>query len=85
VQNGAVKKARRKEHQRGTLATGTVKWVNAENRYGLIARDGGRDHVFVHFSAIQWDGHKSLEEGQRVEFDVRWGTKGEEAQNVRFV
>jgi CspA family cold shock protein len=67
------------------MATGTVRWVNAGKEYGLIARDGGRGHVFVHFSAIQWDGHKSLEEGQRVEFDVGWGRKGEEAQNVRFV
>ena len=67
------------------MATGTVKWVSAEKRYGLIARDGGRDHVFVHFSAIEWDGHKSLEEGQRVEFDVAPGRKGEEAQNVRVI
>jgi CspA family cold shock protein len=67
------------------LATGTVSWVNAEKTYGLIARDGGRDYVFVHVSAIQWDGHRSLEEGQRLEFDVGWGRKGEEAHNVRFV
>ena len=67
------------------MATGTVKWVNAEKRYGLIAREGGCDHVFVHFSAIEMDGHRTLEEGQRVEFEVGWGKKGEEAQNVRLV
>jgi CspA family cold shock protein len=67
------------------MPTGTVKWVNAEKKFGLIAREDGGDHVYVHVSAIDMDGHKSLEEGQRVEFDVAWGTKGVEAQNVRFV
>ena len=61
---------------------GTVKWFNAEKGYGFIAREGGAD-VFVHFSAIQADGYRSLGEGQRVEFDVAPGRKGEEAQNVR--
>ena len=66
------------------MAQGTVKWFNADKGYGFIAVDGGRD-VFVHFSAIQSDGYRTLEEGQRVEFDVGPGKKGEEAQNVRIV
>ena len=66
------------------MATGTVKFFNAEKGFGFIARSGG-DDVFVHFSAIQGDGYRNLEEGQRVEFDVAPGRKGEEAQNVRVV
>jgi len=66
------------------MATGTVKWFNAEKGFGFIEREGG-DDVFVHFSAIQGDGYRSLEDGQRVEFDVAPGRKGEEAQNVRVV
>jgi cold shock protein len=61
---------------------GTVKWFNAEKGYGFISREDG-DDVFVHFSAIQGEGYRSLDEGQRVEFDVGPGRKGEEAQNVR--
>jgi len=61
---------------------GTVKWFNAEKGYGFIEREGASD-LFVHFSAIQGDGYRSLNEGQRVEFDVAPGRKGEEAQNVR--
>ena len=64
------------------LATGTVKWFNAEKGFGFISREDGPD-VFVHFSAITGSGYRSLEEGQRVEFDVGPGRKGEEAQNVR--
>jgi CspA family cold shock protein len=66
------------------LATGTVKWFNAEKGFGFISREEGPD-VFVHFSAIQGTGYRSLEEGQSVEFDVGPGKKGEEAQNVRPV
>lgn len=66
------------------MATGTVKWFNSEKGYGFIAREGGAD-VFVHFSAIDIPGYKTLEEGQAVEFDVAPGRKGEEAQNVRLV
>lgn len=66
------------------MATGTVKWFNNEKGYGFIAREGG-DDVFVHFSNIQANGYRTLEEGQRVEFDVAPGRKGEEAQNVRVV
>jgi CspA family cold shock protein len=64
------------------LATGTVKFFNAEKGFGFISREQG-DDVFVHFSAIQGTGYKTLEEGQRVEFDIGPGRKGDEAQNVR--
>ena len=64
------------------MAEGTVKFFNAEKGFGFISREQG-DDVFVHFSAIQGTGYKTLEEGQRVEFDVGPGRKGEEAQNVR--
>jgi CspA family cold shock protein len=66
------------------LQQGTVKFFNAEKGFGFISREGGED-VFVHFSAIQADGYKTLEDGQRVEFDVQPGRKGEEAQNVRVI
>jgi CspA family cold shock protein len=65
-----------------TMATGTVKWFNAEKGYGFIEREDG-DDLFVHYSAIQTSGYSTLEEGQRVEFDIGPGKKGEEAQNVR--
>ena len=61
--------------------TGKVKWFNAEKGYGFIEREDGGD-VFVHFSAIQSDGFKTLEEGQSVEFDVVEGNRGEQAANV---
>jgi CspA family cold shock protein len=64
------------------MATGTVKWFNAEKGFGFIEREDD-DDVFVHYSAIQTSGYRTLEEGQRVEFDVGPGKKGEEAQNVR--
>jgi CspA family cold shock protein len=67
------------------LMVGIVKWFNAEKGYGFIARDTGAGDVFVHYSAIQMPGYRTLEEGQRVEFDVGPGKKGEEAQNVRIV
>ncbi len=66
------------------MATGTVKFFNAEKGFGFISRPSG-DDVFVHFSNIVGDGYKSLDEGQNVEFDVAPGRKGEEAQNVRVV
>jgi cold shock protein len=64
------------------VTQGTVKFLNGEKGYGFISRDQG-DDVFVHYSAIQGDGYKSLEEGQRVEFEIGNGRKGPEAQNVR--
>ena len=66
------------------MAQGTVKWFNNEKGYGFIAVDGGQD-VFVHYSAIQTDGYKSLDENQRVEFDVVQGPKGPQADGVRIV
>ena len=66
------------------LTTGTVKFFNAEKGFGFISREQG-DDVFVHFSNIQGSGYKTLDEGQRVEFDVAPGRKGEEAQNVRVI
>ncbi|MGC2068561.1 MAG: cold shock domain-containing protein [Candidatus Acidiferrales bacterium] len=60
---------------------GTVKWFNAEKGYGFIQRQSGED-VFVHFSAIQAEGSKSLSEGQAVEFEVKQGPKGLQAENV---
>ena len=66
------------------MAQGTVKWFNADKGYGFIAVDGGRD-VFVHFSAIQMDGYRSLEEGQRVEFDIENSDRGPQTSAVRAV
>jgi CspA family cold shock protein len=64
------------------VATGTVKWFNAEKGYGFISQSDGAD-VFVHFSAIQSSGYRSLEEGQQVEFEVQEGPKGLQAAQVR--
>jgi CspA family cold shock protein len=63
------------------METGTVKWFNAEKGFGFIQRESG-DDVFVHFSAIQDEGFKSLDEGQRVEFNVVKGQRGPQAENV---
>ena len=65
------------------MAQGTVKWFNAEKGYGFITVDGGGADVFVHWSAIQADAYKSLDEGQRVEFEVGQGQKGPQAEAVR--
>ena len=72
------------QHLRKSMTTGTVKFFNAEKGFGFISREQG-DDVFVHFSNIAGDGYKSLDEGQKVEFDVAPGRKGEEAQNVRVI
>ncbi|MEY4362106.1 MAG: hypothetical protein RL391_1412 [Actinomycetota bacterium] len=64
------------------MATGTVKFFNAEKGYGFISREDGPD-VFVHFSQIQTKGFKTLQEGQKVEFEVGPGRKGDEARDVR--
>jgi CspA family cold shock protein len=62
--------------------TGTVKWFNGSKGYGFLARDGGED-VFVHYSAIQGDGFRNLDEGERVEFSIEQGQKGPSATDVR--
>lgn len=64
------------------MEQGTVKWFNAEKGFGFIEREGG-DDVFVHFSAIQGEGFKSLDEGQQVTFDVEQGARGAQAANVQ--
>jgi CspA family cold shock protein len=66
------------------MATGTVKFFSVERGFGFISREAG-DDVFVHYSNIQGDGHRSLSEGDRVEFDTAPGRKGEEARNVRVM
>lgn len=67
------------------MAQGSVKWFNAEKGFGFIAQaDGGAD-VFVHFTAIQADGYRSLDENQAVEFDIVQGPKGPQADNVRMI
>jgi CspA family cold shock protein len=67
------------------MTQGTVKWFNGEKGFGFIAQDGGGPDVFVHYSAISGSGFKSLEEGQRVEFEVGQGQKGPQAQDVRAI
>ena len=65
------------------VATGTVKWFNSEKGFGFIAPDDGSDDVFAHYSAIATSGYRSLDEGQKVEFDVVQGNKGLQAENIR--
>jgi len=67
------------------MATGTVKWFNAEKGFGFIAPSDGSPDVFAHFSAISGSGYRSLEEGQNVEFDVVQGQKGLQAENIRAI
>jgi CspA family cold shock protein len=69
-------------NQEVKMAQGTVKWFNGDKGYGFIAAEGGPD-VFVHFSAITGGGYRSLDEGQKVEFDITQGQKGPQAENVR--
>ncbi|MEU6865177.1 cold-shock protein [Streptomyces sp. NPDC046876] len=64
------------------MATGTVKWFNSEKGFGFITQDEGGPDVFVHFSAIQSSGYRSLEENQRVEYTVTQGPKGPQAESV---
>jgi CspA family cold shock protein len=64
------------------MATGRVKWFNAEKGFGFIVPDDGSDDVFVHFSAITMEGYKTLEEGERVNYEVTQGPKGPQAANV---
>jgi CspA family cold shock protein len=73
------------KREKNTMAiTGTVKFFNAEKGFGFISREQGND-VFVHYSNIQGNGYRSLDEGQRVEFDITPGRKGDEATNVRAI
>ncbi len=67
------------------MAQGSVKWFSAEKGFGFIAQDGGGEDIFVHWSAIDGDGFKSLDEGQRVEFEVTNGAKGLQAEAVRLL
>ena len=64
------------------MATGTVKWFNADKGFGFITQDGGQNDVFAHFSQIQGGGFKSLEEGQKVSFDIEEGQRGPQAANI---
>ncbi|HEV2359104.1 MAG TPA: cold-shock protein [bacterium] len=67
------------------MATGTVKWFNGEKGYGFITPETGGKDLFVHFSAIQGDGYKTLNEGQKVEYEATQGQKGPQASNVRVI
>jgi CspA family cold shock protein len=67
------------------MAQGTVKWFNGEKGFGFITQDDGQPDVFVHFSAIQTNGFKTLEENAKVEYDVTQGPKGLQAENVRVI
>jgi CspA family cold shock protein len=73
-----------KRREENALATGTVKFFNAEKGFGFISREQGPD-VFVHYSKIQGSGYRTLQEGQQVEFDIGPGRKGDEALNVRVI
>jgi CspA family cold shock protein len=66
------------------MAQGTVKWFNADKGYGFVEVDGGKD-VFVHYSAIQGDGYRSLDQGQRVEFEITQSDRGPQADAVRLL
>ena len=65
------------------MATGTVKWFNSEKGFGFISQADGAPDVFVHHTAIQMNGYRTLDEGQKVEFDIQQGPKGLQAANVR--
>jgi cold shock protein len=67
------------------MAVGTVKWFNTEKGYGFITPEDGSKDLFVHFSGISGDGYKSLNEGQKVEYEAKQGQKGPQASNVRVI
>jgi CspA family cold shock protein len=71
------------KEKRHSMTTGIVKWFNGDKGYGFITPDDGTADVFAHFSAIQSSGYRSLEENQRVEFDVTQGQKGPQAENIQ--
>ena len=73
-------------YERGTvMVNGTVKWFNSEKGFGFIAPEDGSADVFVHFSAIASSGYRTLEENQKVSFDITQGQKGPQAENVRVI
>lgn len=72
-------------YRRYEMAQGTVKWFNGEKGFGFIAQDDGGPDVFVHYSAVSGSGFRSLDEGQRVEFEIGQGQKGPQAQGVRVI
>lgn len=76
-------KHEREEDQQ--MATGTVKWFNDAKGFGFITQDGGGEDVFVHHTAIQADGFRTVSEGQKVEFTIKQGPKGLQAENVRVI
>lgn len=67
------------------MAKGVVKWFNNQKGYGFITPEGGKKDVFVHFSAIKSEGYKDLSEGERVEFEITQGPKGDQASNVKKI
>ena len=79
---GVGRRDRSRQREENALATGTVKFFNAEKGFGFISRESGPD-VFVHYSKIEGSGYRTLQEGQQVEFDIGPGRKGDEALNVR--
>jgi CspA family cold shock protein len=85
LHRGATRVLRQNRREKQAMAQGSVKWFNGEKGFGFIAQDGGGPDVFVHYSEIQGTGFKTLDEGQRVEFEVGQGQKGPQAQSVRAI
>jgi CspA family cold shock protein len=83
--SGTGRHNRRLNSKEAIMATGSVKWFNDAKGFGFITQDGGGDDVFCHHTAIQAEGFRSLQEGQKVSFDVQKGPKGLQAANVRAI